>query len=110
MTALHRRTEKEHRTIRCENGVNIVPESFYLPPPRSVREGGMSEWQPIETAPRDGTKILVWVPDGGESEATTAWWLLMEGWCDVRCVQLHYPSHWMPLPVPPLPQSGRSGE
>lgn len=59
----------------------------------------MSEWQPIETAPRDGTRVIVFVPvldDGdvlGKSlvfEACYRPW----GWgCE--------PTHWMPLPDPP---------
>jgi hypothetical protein len=66
----------------------------------------MSEWQPIETAPKDGTNILAWGPHGtgclvvGFDEAVhPAWpWHTLDG--------LNYSlttfTHWMPLPAPPV--------
>ena len=67
----------------------------------------MSEWQPIESAPKDGTLVLLFVPKGvdapvsigcydGDSLADS--WLVMEpdfmaSWC--------IPTHWQPLPTPP---------
>jgi hypothetical protein len=59
------------------------------------------EWQPIETAPKDGTTILIFV--SGECE-TVCWdggWFL--GWFDTwdDPVMAHYPTHWMPMPKPP---------
>ena len=64
----------------------------------------MSKWQPIETAPRDETHVLVWT--GGAM--TTAkydlefdWWEIVvpsEGYRESDCVS---PTHWMPLPEPP---------
>jgi hypothetical protein len=60
----------------------------------------VGEWQPIETAPREGWKpILALVDD----EPTVVYW--MHHWIlnvgqygeDRQC----YPSHWMPLPTPP---------
>lgn len=63
------------------------------------------DWQPIETAPRDGSRILLWVADGGDDhqggicfgrryeksgrvqgEGMTGDWQF---------------THWMPLPPPP---------
>jgi hypothetical protein len=76
----------------------------------------MSEWQPIETAPKDGTEVLLAVGgivDTGNWQAESPVGLesgvivdpvLPEGWYGLRglCpwdgVQ---PTHWMPLPEPP---------
>lgn len=59
----------------------------------------MSEWQPIETAPKDGTEILVF-DDGAyivtpwiEGDDQSGWW--DNGFMDPP------PTHWMPLPAPP---------
>lgn len=86
----------------------------------------MSEWQPIETAPRDGAEVVlfrhgwdfcpvaVWMeypgnPVEGE-EGGDVW---MEGWGFELDVNLGHeegwlgwnddkmPTHWMPLPAPP---------
>lgn len=80
----------------------------------------MSEWQPIETAPKDGTSVLLcWAinadgkPIDWRKDLKTAqvfvqvasWWS-DDGWV-VYCSQieeprLHFnPTNWMPLPAPP---------
>ena len=64
----------------------------------------MSEWQPIETAPRDGTAILGW---DGQKQSTAEWYETGEYWS--LCVMgawaedsEWWPTHWMPLPAPPV--------
>jgi len=70
----------------------------------------MTEWQPIETAPKDGTHILV-VSETGISVCKYScgnWNGLIDG--DTICYQeeqddwyydVYKPTHWMPLPEPP---------
>lgn len=77
----------------------------------------MSDWQPIGTAPKDGTRILAWAnrlgwERDGYSCVTVEWhghrWAVMgardnKEWPDTKdeCS----PSHWMPLPsAPPAKQ------
>lgn len=62
--------------------------------------GGAMNWQPIETAPKDGTEILTCdkglgfsVRYWGENEDGDNVWLPR-----IRGV---FPTHWMPLPSPP---------
>jgi hypothetical protein len=62
------------------------------------------DWQPIETAPKDGTKVLFW------SSGTGDWpicgrWVDPDGadfsWWGMDKSALGNPTHWMPLPAPP---------
>jgi hypothetical protein len=58
----------------------------------------MSEWQPIETAPKDGTEFLAFQPGW---ELDFAWWDQARGmWMDRHGDQT-VPTHWIPLPPPP---------
>ena len=50
------------------------------------------QWQPIESAPRDGTIIDVWVP--GHGRECDVWY--DDGWSFPVI-----PTHWMPIPAPP---------
>ena len=66
------------------------------------------DWRPIDTAPKDGTEIIVYVPDFHEVSA--AWYSQQTGlWPygpyayseDGEPVNVGLPSHWMPFPAPP---------
>ena len=76
----------------------------------------MSKWQPIETAPKDGTHILACGVSTQEEIGVIAWnegcgeWRYQadgfdaiesqgDRWCDM-CV-MSIPSHWQPLPTLP---------
>lgn len=76
--------------------------------------GPMTDWQPIETAPKDGTKILGTSVNGADDEhPQIITWLSRHdgydlGWyvawdhtpCD-KYGKHDLPTHWMPLPDPP---------
>jgi Lar family restriction alleviation protein len=56
-----------------------------------------SAWQPIETAPRDGTTVLLWngsKPDGDQMAVG----FIAPGW---RLAEIWGATHWQPLPSPP---------
>ncbi len=60
-----------------------------------------SEWQPIGTAPKDGTKILIF-----EAYVGTAGIMRVSRWRDDTIPSgwmgaENTPSHWLPLPDPP---------
>jgi len=65
------------------------------------------EWQPIETAPKDGDDILVLWSDPGAGCLVVSWedkprqpgW----NWATLDGLSYHADafSHWMPLPDPP---------
>jgi hypothetical protein len=67
-------------------------------------------WQPISTAPKDGTPVVVYAERGrrgkrrraGVTFASVARWAGGWGWLSVPTdIQLH-PTHWVPLPAPPV--------
>ena len=69
----------------------------------------MSEWQPIETAPKDGATILLYFPKGYWADdrdiAIGFWsdgdWYSGEADSTPMTGFGSFPSHWMPLPEPP---------
>jgi hypothetical protein len=61
---------------------------------------GMMGWRGMESAPRDGTPVLVFSPGGPEPHINVAHWAI-----DAACGDWWWldaaPTHWMPLPEPP---------
>lgn len=67
----------------------------------------MSDWKLIETAPKDGTWVLIWETAGTNtkySPADVAHYHLGD-WYNADKQRLYGASHWMPLPAPPTPSS-----
>jgi hypothetical protein len=56
------------------------------------------EWQPIDTAPKDGTEVLL---TDGKYKRTGYWARRVGVWSIDAIVALEPPTHWMPLPEPP---------
>jgi hypothetical protein len=71
------------------------------------------EWQPISTAPKDGTRVLLWmVFEGDETTEPFEDWSFGEwddgcedeffgrpaGWC---AYIIGEPTHWLPVTPPP---------
>ncbi len=64
----------------------------------------MSEWQPIETAPKDGTPILVCVRlSSAYAYHSVVEWMDGIGWWNGDVFPENI-THWSPLP--PLPEEG----
>ena len=64
------------------------------------------KWRPIETAPKDGTQIIIAVADADdEFEPGWAFWSeRFNNWMIPTTARGYemYPTHWMPMPEPPL--------
>ncbi len=63
----------------------------------------MSEWQPIETAPRDGERVLVaWKVTSG-FEIHVGYWSgdWREAYAHAILDELESPTQWMPISQPP---------
>lgn len=62
------------------------------------------QWQPIATAPRDGTPVMLFArsPRATASVICIGWWIESMGWLEAAFAPNHpigiVPSHWMPLP------------
>lgn len=76
----------------------------------------MNEWKPVETAPKDGTVILLGCPALGAMKEPGVrrvyegrWNFLEKCFTSVNgFIVLRVATHWMPLPAPP--QSETEGE
>jgi hypothetical protein len=66
----------------------------------------MSGWQPIKTAPCDGTSVLLYWPHWRRSEAVVGHFITSSPaknkWhADCAIADGPLPTHWQPLPEPP---------
>ena len=66
-------------------------------------------WQPIETAPKDGNCILLYVPRAQKHKLVSGQYHSygkydgreLGGWTDRWNKPINNPTHWTPLPKPP---------
>ncbi len=73
-------------------------------------------WQPIETAPRDGTRVLIYQPNAPRQNVMEAYWAMpYEDAPEEQCwwntpdgisgrgytILSEAVTHWQPLPPPP---------
>jgi hypothetical protein len=65
-------------------------------------EAALPQWQPIETAPKDNTPILVPTNAHSDGIVIVRWYTYnrLAAWRDWD-EDVHFPTHWMPLPQPP---------
>jgi len=61
----------------------------------------MGEWQDISTAPRDGTRIVVYREGYAESMCIALWARDWDDWLTVPGGWQWRPEWWQPLPPPP---------
>ena len=66
--------------------------------PRLIEALRASEWQPIETAPRDQTWVICWGPDYGFG--------LARFYPNIEWAEEPEYTHWRPLPAPPATEAG----
>ena len=66
---------------------------------------GVPEWQPIETAPKDGRDLILLLTPSGFPQVTysNTWW---QSGFSVEC----RPTGWMPLPAHPLAAAQAKGD
>lgn len=71
----------------------------------------MKGWQPIETAPQDGSIFLAWREEWGlpnfvhwldDKSCGLTGWIVIGGW-QRPCTESEAPTHWVALPIPPPP-------
>jgi len=121
--------EYEHiRMPRIQAAWNAIDRLAALaarPSPPTMLNGlteAESQWQPIETAPRDGTHILATLPDSDTCHVI-CWVDASKGirvgcgvygwhvaWDGYPCAGYSTPTRWMPLPAPPTVGSGSATE
>ena len=87
----------------------VIDDTLAFLPASAQATAKVQQWRPIETAPKDGTEIILsrearvtsglWFDMGGDDEGAEGW----SGWVsqDGGFSEEHPPTNWMPLPEPP---------
>lgn len=99
--------------------VNIDEVASLLAEAREAQH--KASWLPIDTAPKDGTHILLYRPSVGEwtkvsigdweddkyaKKPRPYWSSCYERILGILWCRSNAPTHWMPLPIPPITNEG----
>jgi hypothetical protein len=102
-------TERDAQLMRDELEENGWLDVVLVPLYAGLAQS-QQQWQPVETAPKDGTFIDLWFPNNGTTalsqRLTGTWrhdaWFMQSGG---RSFRMDNPTHWMPLPAGPTDTS-----
>ena len=101
-TSGHMYCEKGELIFACDNDIQQFAQAL------------QPQWQPIESAPKDGTRIMLW--EQYSDVPFVGWWVpsawtvshehvdAVGGWegaIVVDRIEQKFITHWMPLPQPP---------
>lgn len=105
---------KEYAVAQQVAELETAYYTFTEPDLREFAQRIQPQWQPIETAPKDGTRIMLWEQ---YSDVPFVGWWLDRGWTVshehvdaeggwegaivVDAIHQEMITHWMPLPIPP---------
>lgn len=87
--------------VRVRSYRQLVQELWDLEKDAADR---MTDWQPIETAPKDGTEVIAY----DDGVYISHWYVTnpqIFGWWAGDAGGIN-PTHWMPLPTPPKSTEG----
>ncbi len=88
-------------TVNTPDSYALTEVRARLAVPRPAKESSMFDWQPIETAPKDGTRLLL----ATAHHVAIAWWdQELDQWAWNGQVKRFI--GWMPVPVSPAASSG----
>ena len=71
-----------------------------MTPPSDLDAIAEMKWRPIETCPDDGNRKLL-IDNSGPYTASVGMWDVIEGCWRIFDAKWT-PTHWMPLPAPPV--------
>jgi hypothetical protein len=108
-----RAEEAEKRAARCFAAYGIyhkVPASadHFRDATEMAAGGSAATWQPIETAPKDGSRVVIFRANWRETVSVGHWSVTAKEWYVVNGgYPWHAPTHW--APIPPLPANAEGG-
>lgn len=111
-------TADEH--LQCDADFGVIPASVLrFVQALAAAQPAAPGWLPIETAPMDGTSVLVYPPTWGGKTCSVAsyntdkyakkprpYWDRDDSMGRVSCSRECPPTHWQPLPPPPAATQG----